>query len=65
MNEQWSDDPVLAARVRGTYRNIKPNAWDIHVWNDGHAIPGTLDVADAHRLIAEIIRADVDDDGLG
>lgn len=48
-----------APRVRGTFRNLPPNTWDVTVHTDTHPVRGELDAADAHELIAAIIMADV------
>jgi len=60
----WSESDE-ALRIRGTFRNLPPNTWDVHVHDPVHgATAGTIDVADAHDLIAKILAADVETDGL-
>lgn len=64
MNGHWSEGDD-AARVRGTFRNLPPNTWDVNVWHaDRSGSHGTIDEADAHALIAAILAADVETDGL-
>lgn len=59
--KHWSEG-TEAPRVRGTFRNLPPNTWEVTVWRDegrGDAVTGVIDDADVHRLIAAVMMADV------
>lgn len=52
----WSEDPVFKVKVKEIFSQIPPIAWKVYGWNDNGSIQVTIDIADAHSLIATILR---------
>ena len=51
----WSEQPELSTRVREVFDSLPPKTWTVAGWNHRgwHAV--AIDVADVHRIIADIL----------
>lgn len=55
LTPHWTDDQEIADQVRDVYRSLPPKFWDVTTWINSNYAMGTIDIADAHRLIAGVL----------
>ena len=55
LTPHWTDDQAFADQVRDVHRSLPPKFWDVTTWVNSNYVMGTIDTADAHRLIAGVL----------